>query len=122
MTSQIVIALVGVFCTAVSGYVSFLLGKKKYNVEVESQQIENLNNAIETYKKIMEESLASQKKIMEEKVQLLNAKIESVQKENEDLRKENKALRNKVSELQSQLISFFGKRFAQEFISEDSKD
>lgn len=88
--SDITIALVGLFCTTVSSIVTFVLTKKKYNSEVEAQQIKN-----------MSDSFTVQSKIMKETIDLQNQKIEALQKENEDLKKQ-------VSQLQIQMINLLG--------------
>ena len=107
MAAEVVTALVGLFCTVVSGVVTFILTRRKYNTEVESQQIQNMNEAFTLYKRMMEDNLAYQKKVMEETIDSQNKKIESLQKENDTLRKQ-------VSQLQMQLISYFGNEFNKE--------
>lgn len=90
MASEIVTALVGLICTTVSSFVTFFLTKRKYNTEVDSQQIKNMNESFEIYKKVMNEAMATQ-----------NTKIELLQRENENLR-------NQVNRLQAQIISLIG--------------
>ena len=87
MGSEILVALVGLFCTVISSIVTFLLTRKKYNSEVEAQQIENVKTAFETYKGMMEETVSSQDK-----------KIERLQREND-------SLRNQVNQLQTQVLN-----------------
>lgn len=94
MASEIIMALVGVVCSAISSVVTFLLTRRKYNTEVDSQQIENMEKSFDLYKKMMEETLDSQKKMME-------ARINDLQKENDFLRKQVDVLRN-------QMIDFLG--------------
>ena len=91
MASEIVITLVGLFCTTVSSIVTFILTRRKYNTEVDSQQIENMEKSFDAYKKMMEESM---------KVQ--NQRIDALQKENDNLRKQ-------VYDLQQQLITMAGR-------------
>ena len=79
----------------------FIITKRKYNTEVESQQIRNISEAFDTYKKMPEEALESQRTQMESSINLHSMKIE-------ELQKENQALRKQVSELQIQLIKFLG--------------
>ena len=79
----------------------FIITKRKYNTEVESQQIRNISEAFDTYKKMSEEALESQRTQMESSINLHSMKIE-------ELQKENQALRKQVSELQIQLIKFLG--------------
>lgn len=84
MMTTIISALVGLFCTSVSSIVTFILTKRKYDTEVNSQQIDNMNNSFDIYKKMTEETLAMQNKKME----MQDEKIKQLQEENNDLRKE----------------------------------
>lgn len=90
MSTEVVAGLVGLFCTVVTNIVTFVLTKRKYNTEVDSQQIKNMDDSFEVYKKIMNEALATQ-----------NEKIAILQKENENLRQQ-------VNQLQMQLITLAG--------------
>lgn len=101
MMTEIVIALTGLFCTTVSSIITFLLTKKKYNTEVDSQQIDNMNKSFELYKKMMEEALESQERTMKATIDAQNTKINELQKENESLRQQ-------INQLQMQLISLVG--------------
>lgn len=91
MNDEIVTALIGLFCTIVSSVVTFILTRRKYDTEVDSQQIDNVEKSFDIYKKVMEETLAQQDK-----------KIAALQKENEDLKKQ-------VNQLQMQVIRILGK-------------
>lgn len=99
MGTEIVAALTGLFCTLLSSIATFFLTKRKYNAEVDSQQIKNMSDAFDIYKKTMEESLESQKRTMEETINLQNKKIDALQEENDTLKAQ-------VRELQKQLTSF----------------
>lgn len=92
MASEIVITLTGLFCTLVSSIVTFILTKRKYNTEVDSQQIKNMSDSFETYKKITDETIETQ-----------NRRIEMLQKENDNLRQQ-------IYQLQMQLVNFMGNR------------
>ena len=94
MASEIVMALVGVLCTAISSAVTFFLTRKKYNTEVDSQQIDNMSKSFDTYKRMMEEALDAQKRTMESKIN--------------ELQKENEFLRQQVDTLRNQMIQFLG--------------
>ena len=104
MASEIIIALVGLFCTTVSSIVTFILTRRKYNTEVDSQQIENMEKSFDAYKKMMEETLDAQKRLMETTVNGLNNKIDT-------LEKENTFLRQQVDSLRTQMIQFLGVKF-----------
>lgn len=92
MASEILVTLTGLFCTLVSSIVTFILTKRKYNTEVDSQQIKNMSDSFETYKKITDETIETQ-----------NRRIEMLQKENDNLRQQ-------IYQLQMQLVNFMGNR------------
>lgn len=98
MATEIVMALVGVLCTAISSTVTFILTKRRYNVEVDSQQIKNMSDSFDTYKKMMEETLEAQKRATDATISSLNDRIASLQKENDNLR-------NQFNQLQGQMIN-----------------
>lgn len=101
MSTEVIIALMGVVSAIVSSVVTFFLTKKKYNTEVDSQQIKNLGEAVNIYKQIMEESAKSQKDLMESTIASQNHKIE-------ELQKENSSLKQQVNQLQMQMINILG--------------
>ena len=105
MASEIVMALVGVICSAISGVVTFLLTRRKYNTEVDSQQIINMNEAFDLYKKTMEESITSQRERMEETIKFQNSKIETLQKENDSLKEQVNNLQKQLTTLVLNLTS-----------------
>lgn len=74
----------------VSNIVTFFLTKKKYITEVDSQQIKNVEDSFELYKKIMTDAVRSQ-----------DGKIALLQKENDSLRAQ-------VNQLQMQMINLVG--------------
>lgn len=103
MGAEIIIAFVGVVCTGLSSWFTFFLTKRKYNTEVESQQIQNMNEAFESYKKTMGEN-----------VELLNTKIKLLQEENNDLR-------SQIASLQKQLTNFIVNRLSDAAVHNISK-
>lgn len=111
MASEVIITLTGLFCTTVSSIVTFILTKRKYNTEVDSQQIKNMNDSFDVYKKMMEETLDSQKKMMEATIEYNSNTISAQNKKIEALQKENEVLRQQVADLQMQLIKFFGNNY-----------
>lgn len=104
MASEIITALVGLFCTTISSVVTFFLTKRKYNTEVDSQQIENMSKSFDTYKKMMEETLEAQKRMMESTINAQNEKING-------LEKENTFLRLQVDSLRNQMVQYLGMKF-----------
>lgn len=88
MTNEIINLIVGVACATVSSFITFLMTKKKYGAEVESQQIKNLNEAFDTYKKTVETIYKTQ-----------TQRIESLEKENSYLKQQVNQLQNQLTEL-----------------------
>lgn len=101
MGSEVIMALVGVLCTAISSGVTFFFTRRKYNTEVDSQQIQNMDASFDVYRKMMEEALSSQKKTMENTIEAQDKKIDMLQKENDSLRAQ-------VSQLQMQMLNILG--------------
>lgn len=101
MASEIIIAIVGVFCTAVSSGVTFFFTRKKYITEVDSQQIQNMDASFDVYRKMMEEALSSQKKTMENTIEAQDKKLDMLQKEND-------SLKTQVGQLQMQMLNILG--------------
>lgn len=97
MNTAIISALVGLFCTSVSSIITFLLTRRKYNEEVNSQQIKNMNESFETYKKMMTETLALQN----DKITIQDNTIKQLQEENSDLRKQLHNLQIQVAQMVS---------------------
>ena len=98
MATEVIITILGILGTAITGTVTFILTKRKYNTEVDSQQIKNMSDAFDAYKKMMEEALDSQKKTFEETINSQNKKIETLQRENDNLR-------SQFSQLQAQMVN-----------------
>ena len=88
MSSTITTALAGLLCTLASSYFTFLFTKRKYDMETNNQEIDNVNDAFELFKKVTNETI---------KVQ--NDKINMLQRENDDLKEQ-------VRHLQKQMLQF----------------
>ena len=101
MGTTIISGIVGLFCTIVSSVVTFILARRKYNTEVDSQQIKNIEDSFDIYKKMMENNMAAQKETMETVISSQNQKIESLQKENDSLKEQ-------VNQLQMEMINILG--------------
>jgi len=85
MTNTIITALVGVICTILSGWGTFLFTRRKYETEVDSNEVDNVKKSFDTYVKVTEETIHS-----------LNNKVERLQRENDELRKEVFNLRKQM--------------------------
>ena len=101
MGTEIITALVTLFCSTVSGAVTFFFTKRKYNTEVDSQQIQNMDASFDVYRKMMEEALSSQKRTMENTIEAQDKKIDMLQRENDSLKAQ-------VSQLQMQMLNILG--------------
>jgi hypothetical protein len=101
MGTEVIMALVTLFCSTATSVVTFILTKRKYNTEVDSQQIHNMGESFDVYKNMMEESLAAQKKTFEAVAEVQDKKIEMLQKEKDSLQAQ-------VSQLQQQMLNVLG--------------
>ena len=87
MDAGIIIALTGTGCTVISSLITFFLTKRKYNVDVDSQQIKNMGAAFDAYKKMTDDT-----------IKILNEKIDTLQRENE-------SLKSQLSLIQTQMVN-----------------
>lgn len=81
----------GVIATIVSGFSSWFFTKKKYNAEVDTNLITNMQESLEFYKALADDN---------------KARLDTVLTENAELRKEVAELREQVSKLTSALAEY----------------
>ena len=55
-TETIIVAIVGLFTSALSSWFSWVLSKKKYNSEVKSSELDNLKKSLEFYESIVNDN------------------------------------------------------------------
>lgn len=110
METEIIIGAVGLVTTVVSGYVSFLLTKKKYNAEVDNSIIEGMQHSLDFYKTLSDDNRTRLDEIMERSTR--------IEHENQVLKEENKALKEKQNELEKVVESLTAK--VEELLSRDS--
>lgn len=84
MENEIIIAVVGIISTVVSGWVSWFFTRKKYNVEIDNNIISNMRESLEFYKQLSDDN---------------KQRLDEVLKRNDALDVEIKELRKQVSEL-----------------------
>ena len=87
--SVIITPIVTVICSALTGLVTWLFSRKKYNTEVEHNNIENMEGSLEFYERLT----ASSNKILSEVLE----KYEEVIKTNTALVAEVQSLRAQIS-------------------------
>lgn len=84
MENEIIIAIIGIISTVVSGWVSWFFTRKKYNVEIDNNIISNMRESLEFYKQLSDDN---------------KQRLDEVLKRNDALDIEIKELRKQVSEL-----------------------
>ena len=74
----IITALIGVFTSGATGWITWMLSRKKYNTEVDHNNIENMENSLEFYERlsasnnrILAEVLEKSEKLAQTNVELL---------------------------------------------------
>lgn len=88
MSTEIIIALIGVIATGCSSFFTWLFARKKYNAEVDHQVVENMQRSLDFYIKLSEDTIK---------------RLDDYHKDNMELRQENEELRKKIDELQAQV-------------------
>lgn len=81
MNELLITGGIGLVTTIISGWVSWVFARKKYNSEVDHNLIENMENSLEFYKKLSDdnrarlEEMAERNKALEEEVQELRKQM-----------------------------------------------
>ena len=90
MSTEIIIALIGVFSTIVSSWTTWFLTRKKYNSEVDQNLIQNMKESLDFYKQLSDDN---------------RARLEEVLARNEELEKRNDRLEEEVKKLRDQMFT-----------------
>lgn len=80
MTELLITGGIGLVSTIVSGWVSWVFARKKYNSEVDHNLIENMENSLEFYKKLSDDNRARLEE-MAERNRVLEVEIQELRKQ-----------------------------------------
>jgi septal ring factor EnvC (AmiA/AmiB activator) len=115
MTSIIVTAICGIVTTAVASLVTWLLSKKKYNSEVDGNNIKNMQESLGFYVRLADDysnRLAEEIKDHNEEVKLLkqeNAELKKELKEQEKkFDQKIEANQREINLMKNQMLSVYG--------------
>ena len=89
MGTDIIIAIIGVISTIISGWASWFFTRKKYNSEVDNSLIKNMQESLEFYKKLSDDN---------------RERLLEVLKRNDELEDRNNKLEEEVRELRKQVF------------------
>lgn len=95
MTEILVTGGVGIVSSIISGWVSWILARRKYNSEVDGTLIENMQKSLEFYKNLSDDNEQRLEKVLEDNVNLRQT-VEELLKENKQLKKEIDTLKDQV--------------------------
>mgnify|MGYP003081920403 CR=1 FL=1 len=106
ITNEIIIALIGVLSTVIGTWTSWFLARKKYNVEVDSSLIENMQRSLDFYMRLsddnkdrLEEALIRNERL-EEEVQRLKEQVNDlIFQYQKSLRRQLKAKDEEISRI-----------------------
>ena len=115
MTEIIVTAICGIVTTAVASFVTWLLSKRKYNSEVDSNNIQNMKESLEFYIKLSDDY----NKRLTNEIKAHNEEVKALYKENSELKKEIKeqekrfdekimANQREITLMKNQMLSVYG--------------
>ena len=88
MNPEITIALIGVFSAVIGSWTSWFFARKKYNTEVDSNLIENMQKSLEFYMKLSDDN---------------KERLEEALKRNDQLQKEVTELRTQVFKMMNSM-------------------
>ncbi len=80
MTELLITGGIGLVSTIVSGWVSWVFARKKYNSEVDHNLIENMENSLEFYQKLSDDNRARLEE-MAERNQALEIEVQELRKQ-----------------------------------------
>lgn len=115
MTEIIVTAICGIVTTAIASLVTWLLSKKKYNSEVDSNNIQNMKESLEFYIKLSDDY----NQRLTNEIKAHNEEVKALYKENSELKKEIKeqekrfdekimANQREITLMKNQMLSVYG--------------
>lgn len=93
--TTIITGIIGIIATVISSSVSWLFAKRKYNAEVDSNLIKNIQESLDFYKKLVDDTTDRLEDVLQR-----NAELES---RNDKLEEEIKQLRNQVFDVMNQI-------------------
>lgn len=95
MNEILVTGGVSILTSAISAIVTWILARKKYNSEVDSNLIANMGKSLEFYEKISDDNKERLDAALEDNAQLRRT-VEKLLKENEQLKKDLSLLKDQV--------------------------
>lgn len=115
MTGIIISSICGIVSTGVGSFITWLLSKKKYHSEVESSNIKNMQDSLDFYIKLVEDS----NKRLQDEIKEHNNEVKTLKQENTILKQElmdqekrfNDKLEANIREMnlmKNQMLSVYG--------------
>lgn len=95
MTDILITGGVGIISSIVSGWASWVFARKKYNSEVDSTLIENMQKSLEFYKNLSDDNEQRLDRVLEDNVALRQT-VEELLRENKQLKREIDTLKDQV--------------------------
>lgn len=88
--TELMIAVIGACTTLISGILSWMLARRKYNTEVDSNLIANMENSLNFYRKLSDDN---------------KVRLNEVLKRNDELQKQVDELRSQVFSLMATICT-----------------
>lgn len=102
MTENIITALIAVCSSGITGFLTWLLSRRKYNAEVDSSRIENLQKSLDFYIELSNDTKMRLSEILERN-KLLDAQVVVLSRENNELKEQVKQQSIHIDSLASQV-------------------
>lgn len=104
MTEILITGGVGIVSSIISGWVSWIFARKKYNSEVDGNLIENMQKSLEFYKSLSDDNSQRLDKALEDNKHLRQG-MEELLRENKQLKKEIDVLKDQVLKLATSICT-----------------
>ena len=89
----LITAGIGIISTFIGSWTSWFFARKKYNAEVDSSLINNLQESLDFYKKLVDDN---------------NVRLEDLLQRNKDLEERDSKLEEEVRQLRNQMMNLMG--------------
>ena len=104
MTEILITGGVGIVSSIISGWISWICARRKYNSEVDSTLIENMQKSLDFYQKLSDDNKERLEKALEDNNHLRTA-IEELLKGNKQLKKEIDGLKDQMIKLTTSICT-----------------
>lgn len=100
MNTEIIISIIGIIGMFVSSFATWFFTRRKYNTEVDSNTIRNMQDSLEFYTKLSDDN--------KERLEEIIASNADLRNRNEKLELNNEKLENDINKIRNEMFNLMG--------------